>query len=117
MYRTPRRLLGLIIMLSACVAALPGATVMAAPTCGECASQARLLAEQEAIQRSQADLLKKNRDYLATLSKNDVSKSIKVKSNILIFVVRLETLKNNIDSLRETVGTQACRACARGGGK
>lgn len=104
-----------LILIVLLLAGIQSAAASSASSCANCVTQARVLADQQANQKTQSDLLQRNRDYLATLTKDDVSKSIKVKSNILIFMVRIETLKNNIESLKEAMTSSLCKACEKVG--
>lgn len=53
----------------------------------------------------------KNNDYLAKLDANDTSKAIKVKSNIVIIQLRLETMENEINSAAFYLATHGCVKC------
>lgn|GEM_PF-5751288 len=57
-------------------------------------------------------LLDRNQKFLVTIQ-NDTSKAIKVKSNILVLIVRLETLKNNIEANRGEVHAKGCIDCLK----
>lgn len=89
-------------------------TLAASPNCANCQAQTKQLFNQQTAQKTHADLLRKNQEYLATLGKGDASKSIKVKSNILVLIVKLETLKNNIESLQEGLTAEHCSGCKGG---
>lgn len=107
--------LGLIFLGMICLGlsgSLPAATVRADGACANCGSEFKRMSEQLVSQQSMQVLLEKNRAYLASLAKDDVSKAIKVKSNVLVLMVRLETLKNNIEGSRLFIDKQ-CKACPR----
>ena len=84
-----------------------------ATTCADCTQEAANLATSTAQQKSQQDLLDRNRAYLAAIKAEDLSKAVKVRSNILILTVRIETTKNNIESARLVLASKECSACPR----
>ncbi len=57
-------------------------------------------------------LLKKNQDYLEKLNPSkDASKAIKVKSNILVIILRIETFKNELDTIDNQLKAASCQKC------
>jgi hypothetical protein len=87
---------------------------VAPKNCAQCAPVQKQWVELQASLKSTQSLLDRNRVYLAGLGKEDVSKAIKVKSNILILMVRLETAKNNIEGALKILELPVCRACPKG---
>ncbi len=85
----------------------------AAPTCADCTRETANLTTAIAQQKSQQDLLERNRAYLAAIKAEDLSKAVKVRSNILILTVRIETTKNNMESARLVLASKECSACPR----
>jgi len=89
------------------------ARALAQVTCADCGKEVANLAKEGALQKSQQDLLERNRTYLAAIKSEDLSKAVKVRSNILILSVRIETTKNNIESSRLLLSSKDCNACPR----
>ncbi|MEK6705993.1 MAG: hypothetical protein AABZ06_09405 [Bdellovibrionota bacterium] len=59
------------------------------------------------------DLLARNKAYLEKIYLKDSSKAIKAKSNILVITIRIETNKNNLESLRNQIESKGCGKCER----
>jgi hypothetical protein len=87
------------------------AATAVAPDCGGCASNRDKLAKQRAAQVRHKEVLAKNLDYLARLRPDDTSKAIKVKSNIVIIQLRLETMQNEISHAGDWIATHGCERC------
>ncbi len=91
----------------------PKKIVLKALSCPECTTLPSLISKLESSLKTHNDGLEKNKAYLASVA-GDVSKAIKVKSNILIYVVRIETLKNNLQVALAQKSSKECLTC---GGK
>ena len=106
------KLLSLALSTSLTIAvtllALPGAW---ANLCDDCETKRSELHDQKDKQALFQDYLNKNRAYLAQLKPDDSSKLIKVKSNIVIIQLRLETLQNLINPLNDWLHAHSCSQC------
>jgi hypothetical protein len=58
------------------------------------------------------DLKRRNEEFLKSPAAQDASKAIKVKSNILICMVKIDTEKNNIFGLKQELNKKACTTCS-----
>jgi hypothetical protein len=77
----------------------------------QCAQKFGELKKQEAEEGRTAELLGKNRSYLAGLSPKEASKFIKVESNIMVILVRLEEIRKQITTLRSELEKEGCNKC------
>lgn len=83
-----------------------------AADCGACAAKKIDLTKNSAGLKQHEDLLAKNKDYLSKINvEANASQAIKVKSNILVIVLRIDTFKNNIDVLKKEIESPACSGC------
>ncbi len=98
------------IGLLACLL-LFSAQMTQASTCAECVNHEKEVSSVKAQINLHKNMLQKNQDYLAKLGPNDASKSIKVKSNILVFVMRIETFNNNLTALTAKNPSLTCSGC------
>jgi hypothetical protein len=80
--------------------------------CGACRTLGASIQAQKNAEKTHLDLLERNRAFLASVNaKKDLSKAIKVKSNILVLVLRLETFKNNLLQMETEYRTKGCGQC------
>jgi len=57
-------------------------------------------------------LKEKNEALIKTLNpKTDSSKILKARSNILIVVLRLETIENYVSGIQQELQTKGCHSC------
>lgn len=102
-----------IFYIATSVICLPSS--WAASDCLACAGKALELTKNTNGLKQHEDLLIKNRDYLSKInSDTSASQAIKVKSNILVIVLRIDTFKNNIDVLKKELEVPACKSCQEG---
>jgi hypothetical protein len=79
--------------------------------CEECAPVRTASVKLQTDLQSHESLLQRNRDYLARLDPSESSKAIKVKSNIVILAVRIETIKNNLVAAQSDLQAKGCDQC------
>ena len=79
--------------------------------CAKCQEYTREISASVALEANTSSLLQKNRAYLEKYGKIDVSKDIKLRSNILILSLRLETVRNNLEATRTESAQKGCAAC------
>lgn len=79
--------------------------------CEECTPVRASSAKLQTDLQSHESLLQRNRDYLARLDPSESSKAIKVKSNIVILAVRIETIKNNLAAAQSDLQAKGCDQC------
>lgn len=91
-------------------AALHPAGSAASDSCADCGAKRKLLVQHRNDEARYKDLLLRNQSYLKSQDGNDTSKLIKVKSNILVILLRIDTLKNDASALDGEIRDQ-CRAC------
>jgi hypothetical protein len=86
--------------------------VAQAETCiGPCDGLVRSLREKsEKLQRTQI-ILQKNEDYMKKNPEVSPSISIKVRSNILVSKLQIETLQNEKVLIEKTISEKGCGAC------
>jgi hypothetical protein len=105
-------------LLAAAVICLALAPVSGArgADCGPC----RRLGDNRRLQDDalgkHKSLLARNHEYLAKLAPSDTSKLIKVRSNIVIINLRIETIENNIQSVVDAGKKAQCDKCPPGQG-
>lgn len=90
---------------------LLASSVAQATDCAFCGDFAAKLNQQQNLRVRTADILEKNKAYLAKLGPDDTSKRIKVNSNILIASVQIETIDNNIQTLKKAIQEKGCGTC------
>ncbi|MBI3556314.1 MAG: hypothetical protein HY074_08630 [Deltaproteobacteria bacterium] len=82
----------------------------------DCAACAKLVADfqasAQALETSRG-LLAGNKAMLASLSPSDVSKKVKLTSNILILTAKLETAENQRTLYEQQYVTMGCSACPK----
>ena len=82
----------------------------------DCAVCGKLGGEVETLKTDQAtatEFLAQNRKALTLLGANDVSKRIKVTSNILILSARVETMGNNLQIKDQEFQKMRCQSCPK----
>jgi hypothetical protein len=86
--------------------------VVQAETCvGPCDNMARsLLEKSEKLKRTQL-ILQKNEDYMKKNPEAAPSIAIKVRSNILVSKLQIETLQNEKVLIEKTISEKGCGTC------
>lgn len=80
--------------------------------CLACSRKELELTKNSSGLKQHEDLLVKNKDYLSKINVDTyASQAIKVKSNILVIVLRIDTFKNNIDVLKKELAVPDCKSC------
>jgi len=90
------------------------ALVKFGPAWADCMGCAKLTADLTPLdvqQAKYADLLKANREALAKLPEDATSKRVKIQSNVIILVAKLETLENQKIKINEQKTALNCNAC------
>ena len=88
------------------------ANYSAASDCLSCSGKQIEMTKNMSGLKQHEDLLLKNKDYLSKINvESSASQVIKVKSNILVIVLRIDTFKNNIDVLKKELDVPACKSC------
>lgn len=86
--------------------------VDAAEDCADCEGL-ELKIDQKNVEKARYEsLVKSNEDYLEQLGNNDVSKRIKLRSNLMVIGLRLETVRNELDFLKSADLQQKCKSCS-----
>jgi hypothetical protein len=88
------------------------ASVAKAEVClGPCDGMVRSLQEKtEKLQRTQV-ILQKNEDYMKKNPEASPSIAIKVRSNILVSKIQIETLQNEKVLIEKTISEKGCGQC------
>lgn len=84
---------------------------VSAAECDDCQAQRATYIRSQGDLQTHETLLQRNKDFLQRLDPSESSKSIKVKSNIVILAVRIETIKNNLGVLQGEMQTKGCDRC------
>ena len=78
--------------------------------CGHCLVKQNALADLQRAEAEYQELLKKNHDMMARLPASDTSKAIKLRSNITMINIKLESVRDNILSAHVEIEKQ-CKDC------
>jgi len=81
--------------------------------CSPCKDKFQELKNESEKEAYNKVLLKKNQDYLSSFGKINKSGAIKVKSNIFVISLRLETSKNNIEAIHTELTQKGCNQCPK----
>lgn len=81
------------------------------PNCAECAAARAEMLQLATQQKTYADLLTRNQAMIKTISPDDVSKKIKLTSNLLILASKVETLANNQTIKKMESDKKGCASC------
>lgn len=111
--RLTKQVLGLILWAFFALTLAPGEVFGASQSCSFCSAKMDEIQKTAASLKLHEELLQKNKAYLAGLSPNDLSRSIKVKSNIMVFDLRIETMKNTIQAIQQEVQGKGCESCPK----
>ncbi len=76
--------------------------------CKQLAESIQIAKKEEA---SLGGLLVKNRAVLATLSPSDISKKVKLSSNILILTAKIEKFQNERTIFNQQTNQMGCKTC------
>lgn len=80
--------------------------------CSKCSEKNKELKSQVMYQSRAEEFLRRNQARLATQDKyKDESKIIKLKSNIVILDIKMETVKNNIEAVKQELAKLGCSQC------
>ena len=79
--------------------------------CKECQSFDEEVKQKIAKKERTEDILNKNKEYLQKNPNASKSIVIKVKSNVMITLIQIETAQNEIVALKNKVETQRCTQC------
>lgn len=82
-----------------------------AANCEDCAGPRSASQKLQTDLQNHEALLQRNKDYLGRLDPSEASKAIKVKSNIVILAVRIETIKNNLSVAQSDLQSKGCDQC------
>jgi hypothetical protein len=89
---------------------LGGAPQLTHASCVGCETQVTALKKAKSAQVTYEDLMQRNKQFLDGPDGQDPSKSIKVKSNILILQLKIDTEKNNVLASQQEI-TAKCPSC------
>ena len=78
---------------------------------GNCAPLVTSLSQKETELTRIKDILKKNEDYLQRKTNIPTSISVKVRSNIVISKLQIETIENERTAINQTIEKQGCKQC------
>lgn len=76
--------------------------------CQEIANEAKTITDES--QRTN-QLLESNKRALASVGQNEISKKVKISSNILVLSTRLETMANKKQVIHQQLQSPNCRNC------
>ncbi len=79
--------------------------------CSACATELSGVNQEKAAYTTYQDLLERNKQFLEGPGGQDASKAIKVKSNILVLMLKIDTAKNNTEALTKDI-QKKCPACS-----
>lgn len=79
--------------------------------CTECNDLESKIAQKNGEKGRYEALLKSNEAYLEEVGKNDVSKRIKLRSNVMVISLRLEAVRNDLDFLMSSDFQAKCKSC------
>lgn len=82
-----------------------------ADNCATCAVLASNVAKQVQYKAKTAEVITKNREYLAKNPTADASIRVKVNSNILVATLRVEAAQNNIETENRQLSEKGCSQC------
>ena len=79
--------------------------------CDECGPKLTELTTKKSKMGRMSVILQKNKDYLAKNPGVSSSIAIKVRSNIVVATLQLETLDNEMQALTQDIKKTGCEAC------
>jgi hypothetical protein len=79
--------------------------------CETCRKSFDALREQLALRDKTVSLLDQNKRYLAQLSSEDASKFLKVNSNVMMILKRLDAIKIETEKVNDTIAKNGCTEC------
>lgn len=79
--------------------------------CEGCRKSFDALREQLALRDKTVALLDQNKRYLAQLSSEDASKFLKVNSNVMMILKRLDAIKLETEKVNDTIAKNGCTEC------
>ncbi|MBI2606172.1 MAG: hypothetical protein HYW49_08845 [Deltaproteobacteria bacterium] len=85
----------------------------AAADCPACAKLFDSLAAVQAEKKSASELLAKNEEALSKISADDISKKVKLASNIFLLKTKIETKANNGVVLEKQITDMRCNTCPK----
>ena len=101
--------LGWIITLSILGVIRP----VVAADCAKCAQESQSLQELKNQSDKLQELLKANQDALSKIPSNATSQKIKISSNLVILVAKIETLSNQAQLKTSEMTSQKCSDCSK----
>ena len=78
---------------------------------GNCTPLLTSLSQKETELTRIKDILKKNEEYLQKKTNLPTSISVKVRSNIVISKLQIETIENERTAINQTLDKQGCKQC------
>lgn len=82
--------------------------------CGQCSKEIAQLSEKEKERQKTVELLGKNRAYLAGLSAKEASRYLKVSSNVMMILKKLDTIGAESEKSRGRIKALGCQSCGSG---
>lgn len=79
--------------------------------CDSCRKNFDLLRDQLLMRDKTVALLDQNKRYLAQLSSEDASKFLKVNSNVIMILKRLDAIKTETEKVNDTIAKNGCTDC------
>lgn len=79
--------------------------------CQSCAPEIETLRQQLILKEKTTQLLGANKAYLAGLSARQASKFLKVESNILMTLKKLDTIKKDTEKAQDEIVKKGCDGC------
>lgn len=80
--------------------------------CDACSSEIDGIKKAAKNLKAFEDLKRRNEEFLKSPAAQDPSKAIKVKSNILICMVKIDTERNNLVGFKQELTKKACTDCS-----
>lgn len=88
-------------------------TVASAPDCKVCFKEKQFLIQQAEVKEKTVDLLGKNNAYLALVGSHEGSKFLKLKSNTVMILKRLETIREETQKAEAAYEKRGCFKCEK----
>lgn len=104
-----RGVVAIAVALGFLVLSMP--QVCGAADCKACQTKQTELQSKEAEIQKHVELLGKNREYLTRIDPNQVSKIIKIDSNIKMILMKIDALKKDAGSIQNEMRKEGCESC------